>query len=189
MFKKYKANKIYYQSTIVLAGPVVISQLGHTLVQTLDTVVIGHYAGTISLAAVSLVHSVFMVVLVIGLGVAYGLTPLIAQENGKSNFKECAKLLSNSLWLNVGAAIFLFLAVYYGSMFAMQHADQDPQVVETAKPYLLILSLSIAFNDLSNFQAVCRRAGLYKTSHVYNDMGKCAQRNHCNNSGKGNVWD
>lgn len=143
MFKKYKSNKLYYHSTIALAGPVVISQLGHTLVQTLDTVIIGHYAGTIALAAVSLVHSVFMVVLVIGLGVAYGLTPLIAQENGKSNFKQCAELLSNSLWLNVVAAIFLFVTVYYGSMFAMQHADQDPSVVETARPYLLILSLSI----------------------------------------------
>lgn len=143
MFKKYKPNKIYYQSTIALAGPVVISQLGHTLVQTVDTIIIGHYAGTISLAAVSLVHSVFMVVLVIGLGIAYGLTPLIAQENGKSNFKECARLLSNSLWLNVVSAILLFLVVYFGSMFAMQHADQDPQVVETAKPYLFILSLSI----------------------------------------------
>ncbi|MFC0777003.1 MATE family efflux transporter [Flavobacterium sp. HJSW_4] len=143
MVKKYKSNKIYYRSTIALAGPVVISQLGHTLVQALDTVIIGHYAGTISLAAVSLVHSFFMVVLVIGLGIAYGLTPLIAQENGKSNFKQCAELLSNSLWLNVAAAIFLFLTVYYGSMFAMQHADQDPKVVETASPYLLILSLSI----------------------------------------------
>lgn len=143
MLKKYKSNKVYYQSTIALAGPVVISQLGHTLVQTADTIVIGHYAGTISLAAVSLVHSVFMVVLVIGLGIAYGLTPLIAQENGRSNFKECAKLLSNSLWLNIIAAVLLFMIVYFGSMFAMQHADQDPAVVETAKPYLLILSLSI----------------------------------------------
>lgn len=143
MLKKYKSNKIYYQSTITLAGPVVISQFGHTLVQTVDTIIIGHYAGTISLAAVSLVHSVFIVVLVIGLGVAYGLTPLIAQENGKSNFKECARLLSNSLWLNVLTSVLLFLVVYFGSMYAMQHSHQDPQVVETAKPYLLILSLSI----------------------------------------------
>lgn len=143
MIKKYKSNKIYYQSTITLAEPVVISQLGHTLVQTADTIIIGHYAGTISLAAVSLVHSVFMVVLVIGLGIAYGLTPLIAQESGKSNFKQCSRLLSNSLWLNIVVAVLLFLVVYFGSMFTIQHADQDPQVVETAKPYLLILSLSI----------------------------------------------
>lgn len=143
MTTKYKSNKIYYQSTIMLAGPVVISQLGHTLVQTVDSIIVGHYAGTISLAAVSLVHSVFMVVLVIGLGIAYGVTPLIAQENGKSNYRECAKLLSNSLWLNLIAAILLFLLVYYGSMFAMYHVDQDPRVVETAKPYLLLLGISI----------------------------------------------
>ncbi len=143
MTPKYKSNKIYYQSTIMLAGPVVISQLGHTLVQTVDSIIVGQYAGTISLAAVSLVHSVFMVVLVIGLGIAYGVTPLIAQENGKSNDEECAKLLSNSLWLNFIAAILLFLLVYYGSMFAMNHVDQDPRVVATAKPYLLLLAISI----------------------------------------------
>ncbi|MFB9075805.1 MATE family efflux transporter [Flavobacterium procerum] len=115
------------------------------------------------MAAVSLVHSVFMVVLVIGLGVAYGLTPLIAQENGKSNFKECAELLSNSLWLNVAAAIFLFLIVYYGSMFAMQHADQDPQVVATAKPYLLILSLSILpLMVFQTFKQFAERLGFTK---------------------------
>lgn len=127
----------------MLAGPVVVSQLGHTLVLAVDSIIVGHYAGTISLAAVSLVHSVFMVVLVLGMGIAYGLTPLIAQENGKSNHQECAKLLSNSLWINTIAAILLFLVVYYGSMFAMYHLDQDPRVVETAKPYLLLLGISI----------------------------------------------
>ncbi|MDM1050191.1 MATE family efflux transporter [Sphingobacterium hotanense] len=155
MFQKYKANKRYYLSSMALAGPVVISQLGHTLVQTADTIIVGQFAGTISLAAVSLVHSVFMVVLVIGLGIAYGLTPLIAQENGRSNYQECAKLLSNSFWLNFISAILLFLFVYFGSMYAMQHADQDPLVVETAKPYLLILSLSILplmmFNTFKQF--------------------------------------
>ncbi|MNF35664.1 Multidrug resistance protein NorM [compost metagenome] len=151
MIPKYKSNKIYYQSTIMLAGPVVVSQLGHTLVLAVDSIIVGHYAGTISLAAVSLVHSVFMVVLVLGMGIAYGLTPLIAQENGKSNDKECAKLLSNSLWINTIASILLFLVVYYGSMHAMDQVDQDPRVVETAKPYLLLLGISIL--PLMIFQA------------------------------------
>lgn len=151
MIQRYKSKKIYYQSTVALAGPIVVSQLGHTLVLAVDSIIVGHYAGTISLAAVSLVHSVFMVVLVLGMGIAYGLTPLIAQENGKSNHQECAKLFSNSLWINTIAAIFLFLVVYYGSMFAMYHVDQDPRVVETAKPYLLILGISIL--PLMIFQA------------------------------------
>src|SRR5690606_39052709 len=37
----------------------------------------------------------------------------------------------------------LFIAVYFGSMAALDHLDQDPAVVKEAKPYLLILSLSI----------------------------------------------
>lgn len=155
MLGYFRKNKAYYLSIIALAGPVVISQLGHTLVQTADTVIVGQFLGRIPLAAVSLVHAVFMVVLVLGLGIAYGLTPLIAQENGRHNHGECAKLLSNSLWLNILSGIVLFCGVFFGSMYAMTHMDQDPEVVETAKPYLFILSLSILplmiFNTFKQF--------------------------------------
>ncbi|SEM93528.1 multidrug resistance protein, MATE family [bacterium A37T11] len=126
-----------------MAGPVVISQLGQTLVHMADSVIVGQFAGTIPLAAVSLVNSVFMIVLVIGLGISYGLTPLIAQENGRKNYDECAKLLSNSLLLNVATGVVLFGLVYFGSMVVIGHLGQDPAVVAEAKPYLFILSLSI----------------------------------------------
>lgn len=150
--KRYKS---YYISTLVLAGPVVISQLGHMLVQVADSIVVGHFAGTIPLAAVSLVHSIFMIVMVIGLGIAYGLTPLIAQENGRKSFAECGTLLSNSIWINLFTGIGLFCLVYFGSMAAIDHLDQDPAVVREAKPYLFILSLSIVplmvFNAFKQF--------------------------------------
>ncbi len=154
-FGYYKQNKHFYWSTFALAGPVVVSQLGQTLVQTADTVIVGKFAGTIPLAAVSLVHSVFIVVMVIGLGVSYGLTPLIAQENGKGRKDSCGRLLSNSLWLNIATGMLLFCLVNFGSMYAIQHLDQDPRVVETAKPYLFLLMLSIVplmvFNTFKQF--------------------------------------
>src|SRR5690606_33898413 len=133
----------YYRSNLRLAGPIMISQLGHTMVHTADSVIVGHFVGTIALAAVSLVNSVFMVVMVVGLGIAFGLTPLVAQENGKNNKDECARLFSNSILLNRIFGILLFFTVYYGSMAMITHLDQDPEVVEEAKPFLLILSLSI----------------------------------------------
>jgi len=151
----YKDDKRFYLSTIALAGPVIISQLGQTLVQTADTIIVGKFIGTIPLAAVSLVHSVFIVVLVIGLGISYGLTPLIAKENGKGDKLACSQLLSNSLWLNILTALILFALVNFGSMYAMEHLDQDPRVVETARPYLLVLMISIAplmiFNTFKQF--------------------------------------
>lgn len=155
MHQGFKSYKLYYFSTLALAGPVMISQLGHMLVHTADSVVVGHFAGTVPLAAVSLVHSVFMIVMVVGIGISYGLTPLIAQENGKKNFSECGVLLSNSLWINVGVGVLLFAIVYFGSMWAIEHLDQDPNVVREAKPYLLILSLSMmplmVFNAFKQF--------------------------------------
>lgn len=143
MQEKVKLYKPYFWSSLALAGPIVISQLGHTLVQFADSIIVGHFAGTIPLAAVSLVHSVFMIVMVLGLGIAYGITPLIAKENGRKNYVECGKLLSNSLWLNIITGIILFCLVYFGSMAVIDHLDQDPAVVREAKPYLFLMGLSI----------------------------------------------
>ena len=143
MKRIYLKYKPHYQSNLTLAIPVVISQLGHTLVHTADSVIIGHFAGTIPLAAVSLVNSIFIVILVIGIGLSYGLTPLIAQESGKKNYKECGRLLANSLLINTIAGILLFIIIYFGSLLVIDELGQSPEVVSQAKPYLGLLGFSI----------------------------------------------
>jgi len=123
--------------------PIVVSQLGHTLVHLADSVIVGHFAGTIQLAAVSLVNSLFMLVLVLGMGIAYGLTPLIAKENGGKNYQECGKLLSNSLIINLIVGLILYAGVNFGTLLIIDHIGQSPEVVAYAKPYLHYLALSI----------------------------------------------
>ncbi len=140
MFSTYKPH---YKSNLLLAIPVVISQLGHTLVHMADSVIVGHFAGTTSLAAVSLVNSIFTVMMVIGIGISYGLTPLIAQENGKKNYRECGKLLSNSLFINTLSGIGLFVIIYFGLQLSIDHLKQSTAVVSEAKPYLGLLGVSI----------------------------------------------
>ena len=155
MKRIFSFYKPYYQGSLKLALPVVVSQLGQTLVHTVDAIIVGHFAGTVQLAAVSLVNSVFMMILVIGIGVAYGLTPLIAQEAGRKNNAECGRLLSNSLGINIITGIVLFLLVYFGSMLVIDHLDQSPEVVAHAKPFLLLLGVSIiplmVFNTFKQF--------------------------------------
>ncbi len=143
MKQLYLKYKPHYQSNLTLAIPVVISQLGHTLVHTADSVIVGHFAGTIPLAAVSLANSIFVVVLVIGIGISYSLTPLIARENGRKQYDECGKLLSNSLLINAISGIILYLFVYYGSLLVIDHLNQSAEVVKQAKPYLNLLGFSI----------------------------------------------
>ena len=79
----------------------------------------------------------------IGIGISYGLTPLIAQESGKNNFKECGRLLANSLLINTLTGIFLFILIYFGSLLVIDNLDQSPEVVAQAKPYLGLLGFSI----------------------------------------------
>lgn len=139
-FTKYKPH---YRENLHLAIPVVISQLGNTVVQASDSIIVGHFASTVSLAAVSLVNSIFVIPMVIGMGIAYGLTPLIAQHNSRKEYEACGKLLSNSLFINIIISFILFISLYTGSVFVLVHLHQTPAVVEQAKPFLQLMGLSI----------------------------------------------
>lgn len=151
-FNKYKPH---YRENLKLAIPVVISQLGHILVGTSDSIIVGHFAGTIALAAVALVNSMFVIVMMIGIGISYGLTPLIAQHNGSGDHVECGRLLSNSFLINLISSVFLFLLIYFGAVLMLGHLHQTPAVVVQARPFLLLLGLSIIpmliFNTFKQF--------------------------------------
>ncbi|MCC8426047.1 MATE family efflux transporter [Mucilaginibacter sp. UR6-11] len=152
IFSKYRSH---YGDNLKLAIPVVISQLGHTLVQTSDTIIVGHFAGTVSLAAVALASSIFVVPLIIGIGISYGSTPLIAQHNGRKEYRECGQLLSNSLLINVLTGIILFAIVCLGSIYLLDHLHQSPPVLKQARPFLMLLALSVipmlVFNTFKQF--------------------------------------
>jgi MATE family multidrug resistance protein len=151
----YQKYKPHYQENLKLAIPVVISQAGHTFVQMADAIIVGHFAGTVSLAAVSLANGVFSIVLVAGLGISYGITPLIAQLNGAGNHNECGRLLSNSLFINILSGITLCVITLGGSWFLLDHLHQTPEVVRKARPFLTLLGFSITpmlvFNTFKQF--------------------------------------
>ncbi len=139
----YQRYLPYYKENLTLALPIVVAQLGHTLVHLADGIIVGHFAGTAQLAAVSLVNSLFMLILVLGLGISYGLTPLIARENGAKNYAFCGRLLCNSLLINILSAFILFILVYIVSKTAIYHLGQSPEVVQHAVPYLQYMGISI----------------------------------------------
>ena len=137
MWTKYRQ---YYKDNFQLAYPVVISQLGHTLVAFSDTIIIGH-TGDVPLAAVALGSSLFSIFMVVGIGMSYGLTPLIAQENGRQNVSRCGYLLRHSLAINILLGVLLSAVIVIGS----NHLDmlgQEERVRVLAKPFLQLLGFS-----------------------------------------------
>ena len=59
--------KWHYQKTLVLAYPVMLSQLGHITVGVADSIMVGQL-GAVPLAAASLANSIFAIVLTFGIG-------------------------------------------------------------------------------------------------------------------------
>lgn len=131
----------HFKKTFLLAYPVVISQVGHVIVNVTDSVLIGHL-GPVKLAACSLGISVFAVLMVLGIGIAYGLTPHISREYGAKNKDECGKYLVNSLLINILTGIIIYIGIYYLST-ELDHFGQQPEVVTEALPFLRIIGLSM----------------------------------------------
>lgn len=137
MWTKYQQ---YYKDNFKLAYPVVISQLGHTLVALSDSIIIGH-KGDVPLAAVALGSSIFSVIMVMGIGMSYGLTPLIAKENGRGNPEACGFLLRHSLVINLVMGVVMSALLFIGSNH-LYLLRQAPEVQEQARPFLQLIGLS-----------------------------------------------
>lgn len=152
LYQKYKPH---YRESLKLAIPVMISQLGHMLTQASDSIIIGHFSGTVALAGVSLATSIFIIAMVIGMGISYAITPLIAQQNGGGNYMECGRLLANSLFLNIISGVILCLGICFGVELLLDHLDQSPDVVAQARPFLTLLGISLVpmliFNTFKQF--------------------------------------
>ncbi|MCK7557706.1 MATE family efflux transporter [Chitinophaga sedimenti] len=137
----YQKYREHYRDNFYLAYPIVISQLGHTLVGLSDSLIIGH-TGKVPLAAVSLGNSMFTTFLVCGIGISYGLTPLIAQANGRGDKQSCGHLLGNSLLVNIVTGI-LLCGIILGCAHFIGYMGQEAGVAAQAKPFLIFLAISM----------------------------------------------
>ena len=119
-----------------------IGQLGQILVSVADSIMVGNILGKIPLAAVSLAVSILIIPMVFAIGVAFGLTPLVAGADGKDNPAEAVKYFKNGLVLNsvLGLLVYGVLAIF--AQFA-HLLGQDERVVSEAMPYLHIVGFSI----------------------------------------------
>src|SRR5690606_16027362 len=98
--------KDHFKITFALAFPVVLSQLGQVLVGVADSMMVGRM-GAVPLAAASLGNSIFFVILMFGMGISMGITPLVSVAEGKGKFKRIGHLFQHGMWINITTAVLL----------------------------------------------------------------------------------
>lgn len=136
--------KHHIQSTAKLAWPLIISQIGHILTGIVDTIFLGKL-GTVSSTAQAagvLANQLFVVLLVFGIGVSYALTPKVTDADANSNNNKKASLLKNAIIVNLFLSLTLFVLLFLATPL-LSYMQQSSDVVDMAKPFFKILTLSI----------------------------------------------
>ncbi len=133
--------KEHFKRNYILAYPVVLSQLGHVLVGTADSMMVGR-VGTNELAAASVANAVFSVMMMFGIGVSFGLTPLVAQSDGENDAKSGMRFFKHSFVINLVFGLILFIILLFGG-YILDLLNQPEEVVKLAKPYLIIIGFSL----------------------------------------------
>lgn len=138
---KQMTFKQHIKSTISLAVPVAIGQLGHVMLGVVDTLMVGRL-GAVQLAASSLVNSLLILILIFGMGMSVAVTPLVAISKGSDDNKECGLIHNQALIVN-----FIFSLILCGfSIIASEfigYLNQPTEVILYAKSYMKIMSFSM----------------------------------------------
>ena len=129
------------KTTFLLAYPVMLSQLGQVAVGMADSMMVGRL-GALQLAASSLANSIFFVILMFGIGISMGLTPLVSKSFGKGKTHQISRLFSNSLLINFSTSLVLFGFVLLFSQ-NLSILNQPKEVEVLALPFLLIITASL----------------------------------------------
>ncbi len=123
-----------------MAIPVVLSQIGQVTVSLVDNIMVGH-AGTLDLAASAFANNVFIVGMFFGMGITYGLTPLVGKAYGNNEPDKVVQWLKNGVFTHLLAGIALTV-VMLGIYFLLPFMGQETDILRLAKPYYLLLCAS-----------------------------------------------
>ncbi len=131
ILKRYKKD---FSANLKLALPIMAGQLGQITVYLADNIMVGRL-GAVSLAAVSFAVALIAVPIVIGMGIAFALPPLVSEADGAGEKKKISQYFKHSLLVNIGIGI-LSCAVMLLCLPFLHLFGQQPEVVEIARGYI-----------------------------------------------------
>ena len=132
--------KKHILSTLNLAYPVIIGQLGVIMMGVVDSLMVGKL-GAIPLAAAALGNSLTFIVIIIGMGLSMSVTPLVAIAVGAKRFEDCGIYFRQSLLINFVFSIIITILIFFTADL-IKYLDQPLEVQVQAQAYMKIIGLS-----------------------------------------------
>lgn len=127
-------------STLTLAYPVIIGQLGVIMMGVVDSLMVGRL-GAAPLAAAALGSSLTFIVIIIGIGLSMAVTPLVAIAVGAKKYEECGIYFRQSLLINTVFSIMIAVLIFFAADL-IKYFNQPMEVQLQAQSYMKIIGLS-----------------------------------------------
>jgi MATE family multidrug resistance protein len=131
--------KEHIKHTLKLSYPVIIGQLGFMMMGVVDSMMVGNL-GPAPLAAASLGNSLTILIFIIGIGLSFAVTPLVAISVGAKKYSDCGVYFRQSLLVNLIFG-FILMAIVGLSSDLIIYFRQPDDVIYLASSYTKILAL------------------------------------------------
>jgi len=133
-----------FQRISLLALPIVGGMLSQSLLNIVDTAMVG-YLGDPALAAVGLGGFVVFMCMAMILGISTGVQSLAARKKGEGRTDRAAKILNSALLLVLVIAPILSIVLITFVAPLFPYLNSDPAVIEQGVPYLQVRLAAIVF--------------------------------------------
>jgi len=125
-----------------LAAPLAAAQAGNQLMGLVDVSVLGRL-GARELAASGLGNAVFFAFSVVGMGLMFGIDPMISQAIGAGDRVRARRILWQGIWLGLAVTAVLTVVLCLAA-WAIPYAGVQPELIEPARAFLLVRTASLA---------------------------------------------
>lgn len=149
ILKLDKENKIFYKTLLTLCIPIIIQNLLSTLINMVDTIMVGGL-GEISVAAIGIANQYFFLYNMALSGITGGAGLFIAQFFGKSDKQNIRKITALSIISAVVLGVVFSLIAILSPKFIINFFSDDKSVIKIAVDYFLIIGFCYPIIAISN---------------------------------------
>lgn len=137
-----------YKALLKLGVPIVIGQMGLTLQNLMDNVMVGQHS-TEELAAAGFVNNLFVMAILLALGFSMGAISQIGALYSQQRKADVITVFKSSLWAD-GLQALILVALLMVVYFCLPYMGQPDDLVPMMKPYMLIQIASLPFMANTN---------------------------------------
>lgn len=137
-----------YKALTKLGVPIAIGQIGLTLQNLADNIMVGQHS-TLELAAAGFVNNLFVLALLLVIGYSMGAISQIGALYSQGNTRRIVSLLKSSLCVDILQSILLSL-VLVGLYLALPYLGQPEELIPLMRPYLVIQLCSLPMMGIVN---------------------------------------